>query len=168
MTRSLGTGYLWDSVRVVGGAYGGFARFSQSTGRFVYISYRDPNCIDTLRTYDRTSQVLSEAEVSSEEILQAVIGSVGDLDAPMTAQQKGLSSLAQFLAGETAEARQQWRTQILSTDAADFKRFAAMLGKLREEGTVAVFGSQQALEEANLQLPEEKRLVIEQALPSKD
>ena len=43
VSRYLSTGYLWDTVRVVGGAYGGFARFSEASGRFVYLSYRDPN-----------------------------------------------------------------------------------------------------------------------------
>jgi len=38
--RYLSNGYLWDTVRVMGGAYGGFARFNLDSGRFVYMSYR--------------------------------------------------------------------------------------------------------------------------------
>ena len=40
VSRYLSTGYLWDTVRVMGGAYGGFARFGAASGRFVYMSYR--------------------------------------------------------------------------------------------------------------------------------
>ena len=163
-TRFLSTGYLWDQVRVVGGAYGGFARFSETTGRFVYLSYRDPNCIDTLEAYNSAPDALSEADLSSEELLQAVIGSIGDLDAPMSADQKGFASLMQYLNGETAQDRQRLRTDVLATTQADFKEFAAHLSKLRESGTIVVFGSQHAIDEANNKLPEHRRMAVEQAL----
>ena len=91
--RHLSTNHLWDQVRVVGGAYGGFGRFSETTGRFVYLSYRDPNCLETLNVYDSSPDALSETEMSSEDLLQAVIGAVGDLDAPMSADQRGFAGL---------------------------------------------------------------------------
>jgi len=163
--RYLSIGYLWDQIRVMGGAYGGFGRFSDTTGRFVYISYRDPNCLQTLEKYDEAATVMSESEISSEDVLQAIIGSIGDLDGPMTAQQKGFTSLTRWLSKESAEARQRMRTEILSASPSDFKEFAKLLSKLREEGTVAVFGSEQGIEKANSVLPEGKRLVVEQALP---
>ena len=163
-SRYLNTGYLWDTIRVMGGAYGGFARFSEATGRFVYISYRDPNCLNTLNTYDATPDALTEAEISSEDVLQAVIGAIGDLDAPMGPDQKGFESLVQFINGETKEDRQRWRTGILNTKSSDFKEFANHLSKLRESGTIVVFGASQAIESANLKLPEHKKMIVEQAL----
>lgn len=166
-SRYLNTGYLWDQVRVIGGAYGGFARFSEATGRFVYISYRDPNCLNTLNTYDATPDALTEADISSEDVLQAVIGAIGDLDAPMGPDQKGFESFVQFLNGETKEDRQRWRTGILNTKSSDFKDFAKLLSKLRESGTIVVFGASQAIETANSKLPDNKKMVIEQALTAK-
>jgi presequence protease len=162
----LSTGYLWDRVRVQGGAYGGFARFSTTTGRFLYMSYRDPNCAETLEVYDEAAQALSEQEVSSEEVLQAVIGSIGDLDAPLNADQKGFVSFQQYLSGETAEERQRWRAGVLETTGADFKEFARHLARLRETGSIAVFGAQPAIDAANALLPPEKRMVVQQALTS--
>lgn len=163
-SRHLSTGYLWDQVRVVGGAYGGFARFSEATGRFVYMSYRDPNCINTIETYDGAADALSEAELSSEDLLQAVIGTIGDLDGPLTADQKGYAALSQHLNGESAEDRQKWRTSILNTKGQDFKDFAKHLGELRATGRIVVFGSQQAIDAANAKLPEDRRLLVEPAL----
>lgn len=164
VARYLSTGYLWDQVRVLGGAYGGFARFSDVTGRFTYISYRDPNCFNTLNVYDETATALSEADLSSEDVLQAIIGSVGELDSPMSPDQKGYVSLVRHLSGETAADRQKARTEILNASAADFKEFADHLKKLRETGSVAIFGSQAALDDANSKLPADKQLIIEQAL----
>ena len=38
--KYLGTSWLWDRVRVVGGAYGGFCSFDPQSGLFSYLSYR--------------------------------------------------------------------------------------------------------------------------------
>jgi Zn-dependent M16 (insulinase) family peptidase len=168
VARHLSTGYLWDNVRVVGGAYGGFARFSEASGRFVFLSYRDPNCAKTLDIYDNTASALEteSAHITSEDTLQAVIGAVSDLDGPMNSQQKGYTSFVEYLTGETAADRQMWRDQILNTNSGDFKDFALKLKALKEGGStsVVVFGSQAALDAANLALPEGQKLALSQAI----
>lgn len=168
IARYLSTGYLWDQVRVVGGAYGGFARFSESTGRFVFLSYRDPNLLNTLNVYESTAEALRTAEVSKEDILQALIGTVGDLDSPLAPDQKGFTSLVQLLSGETARDRQRRRDEILATNTQDFQDFALRMKRLQETSSVAVFGSQQAVEAANKELKDRnKPLVVEPAFLGK-
>ena len=49
VNKHLGTTWLWDRVRVSGGAYGGFSDFDTHSGMFSYLSYRDPNLIKTVR-----------------------------------------------------------------------------------------------------------------------
>lgn len=61
VSRFLRTGYLWDTVRVMGGAYGGFTKFSPVSGLFSCLSYRDPNLGKTLDNYDGCSGVCSSA-----------------------------------------------------------------------------------------------------------
>ena len=48
----LNTAYMWENVRVKGGAYGGFAVFDRLSGVFNFLSYRDPNLLKTLENYD--------------------------------------------------------------------------------------------------------------------
>lgn len=38
--KYLGNTWLWDRVRVVGGAYGGFCSFDPQSGGFNFLSYR--------------------------------------------------------------------------------------------------------------------------------
>ena len=83
VSRSLRTGYLWDNVRVIGGAYGGMCRFSPLTGTFSYLSYRDPNLYGTIKNYDGAGEFLKTVDMSDEALSQAVIGAIGDLDGPM-------------------------------------------------------------------------------------
>mmetsp|Transcript_5115 Transcript_5115/g.5248 ORF Transcript_5115/g.5248 Transcript_5115/m.5248 type:complete len:87 (+) Transcript_5115:2860-3120(+) len=84
----------------------------------------------------------------------------------MNSQQKGYTSFVEYLTGETAEDRQKNRDQVLNTNAGDFATFASKLKNLNAEGnpSVVVFGSQAALEAANLALPEGQKLKLSQAI----
>ena len=60
VARFLSRGYLWDNVRVVGGAYGGGCALNPSSGGFAFSSFRDPNLQGTLDIYGKTVSVLDE------------------------------------------------------------------------------------------------------------
>ncbi len=49
INKHLGATWLWDRVRVSGGAYGGFCDFDPHSGMFSFLSYRDPNLAKTAR-----------------------------------------------------------------------------------------------------------------------
>lgn len=53
--------------------------------------------------------------------LQAIIGTIGDVDAYQLPDAKGYSALGRHLLGISDEERQQRRDQILSTSPKDFK-----------------------------------------------
>jgi Zn-dependent M16 (insulinase) family peptidase len=53
----LSTTWLWEKVRVQGGAYGGFCQFNPRSGVYSYLSYRDPN-LAGIANYDGTSEFL--------------------------------------------------------------------------------------------------------------
>jgi len=147
VARYLSRGYLWDNVRVVGGAYGGGCSLNPTSGAFAYSSYRDPNLQDTLDIYSDTPKLLSELELTDEALEQAIVGAVGDLDGPLTPDQKGLRALTWHLCGQTTANRQLYRDQMLSTSRADFHNFGDVLAASKLK--VAVFGSAEAIEKAN-------------------
>ena len=70
--RYLRTGYLWDNVRVIGGAYGGFCNFNPTTGLFSFLSYRDPNLGKTLDIYDGTADYLTKLHLTQGEFSLAM------------------------------------------------------------------------------------------------
>ncbi|CAE7557560.1 PREP1, partial [Symbiodinium microadriaticum] len=160
VSRHLSNGYLWDNVRVMGGAYGGFGRFSAQSGRFVFASYRDPNLAETLAIYDGASDALAAEEIDEEEILAGIMGTIGDLDSPLSVDQKGYAAMARYISRESPEDRQMWRNEILRTSSDDFKAFADRLKAVKDKGRVVVFGSKAALEGANSALPEGKKLTV--------
>merc|ERR1711871_956756 len=160
----LSKGLLWEKIRVVGGAYGGFARFGPASGKVVFLSYRDPNLSKTLDIYDSVALYLKTAKITDEDILQTIIGCIGDLDRPMTADQKGFVSMIRHLREETHDDRQKYRDEVLNTSIQDFRLFAEKLSASKEDGGHVVFGSEKALQEANENLPAKKKMVITNAI----
>ncbi|MEF2808478.1 MAG: peptidase M16, partial [Desulfovibrio sp.] len=145
--RYLRMGYLWDSVRVKGGAYGVSCRLGRSTGNFVCTSYRDPNVSGTISAYDGIADYLSGMSLNREELERAIVGAIGDLDLYMLPDARGVKSLYQYLAGDTEEKRQRMREEMLSTTADDFRAFAGIMAEAKTHGAVSVIGGSRALEE---------------------
>jgi Zn-dependent M16 (insulinase) family peptidase len=145
----LQTTWLWERIRVHGGAYGGFATFDRRSGIFAYLSYRDPNLLGTLDNYDQTGQYLRHLELSDDELEKAIIGAIGLVDIYLLPDAKGYASMTRYLVGETDEDRQQMRDEILSTTAEDFRRFGEILEQVNSQGAVVVLGSQEAIDQAN-------------------
>ena len=134
--------WLWEKVRIQGGAYGGFSQFDRHSGVFTYLSYRDPNLLATLDNFDAGREFLRELALSDAELNKAIIGAIGDLDAYQLPDAKGWTSLTRDLLGDTDEVRQQFRDEVLSTTAQDFKAFAKVLATVKEQGEVVVLGAQ--------------------------
>ena len=65
VNKLLGTTWLWDRVRVSGGAYGGFADFDSHSGMFSFLSYRDPNLLKTVRPLLSCQQLIILTRMAS-------------------------------------------------------------------------------------------------------
>ncbi len=151
--KYLRTTWLWEKVRVQGGAYGGFSVFDQRSGGFTFLSYRDPNLTATLDVYDQTGTFLREARLDESELTRSIIGTIGDVDTYQLPDAKGYTSMVRYLVGDTDEIRQRIREEILATTAADFLVFADVLDQVADRGLVVVLGSQAAIDAANAAKP---------------
>ena len=145
----LRTSYLWERVRVQGGAYGAFCSFDRLSGGFVFVSYRDPNLLATLDIYDQTAAFLRSASITGEELVKSIIGAIGDLDSYLLPDARGMVSLQRHLNGVTDASRQQMRDEILATTPAHVRAFADILDAVRDSGVAAVLGAAQAVSQAH-------------------
>ena len=150
--RLLNTTYLWDKVRVQGGAYGGSSRFDLSSGNFAFLSYRDPNLVKTLDVYDGAAKAL-RAEIGETDLVRSIIGVIGDLDRPEFPDAKGYSAMWRILNGTTDAVRQQRRDEILGTSRKDFLALADALDLVTHKGHVVVIGGEAAINAANAERP---------------
>ena len=145
IARYLSTTWLWDRIRVQGGAYGAFCMFDPFTGVLSCVSYRDPNLDRSLETYDGTGDFLRKVDLSADELEKAIIGAIGDMDAHQLPDAKGFTSMTRYLTDVTDEYRQTRRDEVLSTQAAEFRRFADYVDHLGPQGQVVVMGGSKGL-----------------------
>ena len=151
ITGYLRMAYLWEKVRVQGGAYGGFCIFDSNSGVFSFLSYRDPNLDATLKHYDNAAGYLKNLDaksLSDSELTKAIIGAIGDMDSYQLPDAKGYTSMMRYLTGRSDELLQKERDEILSTNGEDFIAFGEVLEKAAKSEAVAVIGSQSAIESA--------------------
>ncbi|KAH0872342.1 hypothetical protein HID58_069704 [Brassica napus] len=149
ISKHIGNTWLWDRVRVSGGAYGGFCDFDSHSGVFSFLSYRDPNLLKTLDIYDGTGDFLRGLDVDEDTLTKAVIGTIGDVDSYQLPDAKGYSSLLRHLLNVTDEERQIRRAEILSTSLKDFKEFAEAVDSVRDKGVAVAVASQEDIDAAN-------------------
>ncbi|KAF3521612.1 hypothetical protein F2Q69_00046612 [Brassica cretica] len=149
ISKHIGNTWLWDRVRVSGGAYGGFCDFDSHSGVFSFLSYRDPNLLKTLDIYDGTGDFLRGLDVDEDTLTKAVIGTIGDVDSYQLPDAKGYSSLLRHLLNVTDEERQIRREEILSTSLKDFKEFAEAVDSVRDKGVAVAVASQEDIDAAN-------------------
>ena len=154
ISRYLSRTWLWDRVRVHGGAYGGAGSLDRRSGTFLYLSWRDPNLSQTVATYDDTPRFLRDLQLSDDELTKSIIGTISDVDAYRLPDAKGWASLDRYLTGDSDESRQRTRDEILGTTAADFRAFADALDAVRQSGDVVVLGSHASIDTANRERPD--------------
>ncbi|MEE9368555.1 MAG: insulinase family protein [Pontiella sp.] len=141
ITRYLQTAWLWEKVRVQGGAYGGMCSFDQRSGVFTFVSYRDPNLESSLEIYKATGDYLKNLVLSEDELTRALIGAIGTLDSYQLPDSKGYSSSMRYLLDYTDEERQQLRDEVLATTQTHFNAFGETLNKAFENSAVSVLCS---------------------------
>ncbi|KAA0227716.1 peptidase M16 [candidate division KSB1 bacterium] len=149
ISNFLRTTWLWERVRMQGGAYGGFCSFGRHSGVFSFVSYRDPNLLKTIENYDLAADFLRNIDLPQEELSKSIIGTIGDLDAYQLPDAKGYTSMVRYLLGDDDDFRQRTRDQILGTTVKDFRAFAEVLASVKEKGLVVVLGSPAAINAVN-------------------
>ena len=145
----LRTTYLWENIRVLGGAYGAFCPFDANSGILSFLSYRDPNLDTTIENYNNTAGYLKKIDATSltdSELTKAIIGTIGDMDSYQLPDAKGHTSMMRYLAGKTDEILQKERNEVLSTNVEDFIAFGEILEKVAASDAVVAIGSQSAIE----------------------
>lgn len=145
----LNTTWLWNKVRVQGGAYGGTCALDRHAGLFTFASYRDPNLLETLDVYDQTGAFLCGTAISDDELTKSIIGVIGHLDDYMLPDAKGFTSTLRYLVRETDDSLQRYREEVLSTRSEDFQALGRALDALAVQAGVVVMASPAAIAAAN-------------------
>lgn len=143
---ALSYGYLWNEVRIKGGAYGVMCGFP-NTGEGYFVSYRDPKLAETNDIYKGVPEHLRTFEADEREMTKYIIGTISELDTPLTPRAKGVRSIAAYFNGVTEEDVQRERDQILGATVEDIRKSADMVEAILADGKICVLGNEDKVKE---------------------
>ena len=149
--RALSYDYLWNEVRVKGGAYGaGFQ--TARTGNLRFYSYRDPHLDDTLARFAGASDWLATFEPAADEMEGYVVSTVAGFDTPLKARALVRRQDGDFFGGRTPQSRLKTRSQMIEADAATLRSLAEPIAEAIAQCAVCAFGNKDILESSNTNL----------------
>jgi Zn-dependent M16 (insulinase) family peptidase len=112
---------LHTALREKGGAYGGSAGYTGSTGTFVMSSYRDPRLAGTYADFDVAIDQMLETEFSQEELEEAILGVIKGMDKPNAPYDQVLHAWNLHQRGVDDTVRQRFRTDALNCTLEDIR-----------------------------------------------
>jgi presequence protease len=144
LNQILSREYLQTQVRVVGGAYGGYARIS-SNGMIHFGSFRDPNLAETLQAYQASSDFLESFDADESLMTRYIIGTIAGLDRPTIPSQRGMIASRRWFEKTTYDFLKQERTEILNTTAQDIRNMKQLVSDVLAQNAICVYGGEEKI-----------------------
>ncbi|MEG1888114.1 MAG: insulinase family protein [Lachnospiraceae bacterium] len=142
----LSSDYLWNNIRVKGGAYDCMSGFGRN-GNVFLASYRDPNLERTNKVYDETPDYIRTFEASERDITKYIIGTISSMDTPMNPAAKGERSLTSYETNLTLELVQKERDQVLAVTAQGIRELAEPVEAALKQNYLCVIGNEEKIRE---------------------
>ncbi len=143
----MGCEYLWNNIRVLGGAYGTGFGVSPAEGSGFFYSFRDPKLKETFDVYQKAVSFVRNFTASEKEMSNYVIGAIGALDTPKSPSAKCAYSMNNYLVGRTYEMIAKEREELIGTTADDINALAGIIEAIVNSGSFCVAGSEDKIEE---------------------
>lgn len=138
--------YLWQNIRVKGGAYGCMSNFNR-IGEGYFVSYRDPNLKRTIEVYEGIVDYLKNFTVSDRDMTKYIIGTISNIDQPMTPATKGERSMNLYMNKISADMIREERSQILDATQDDIRALYRVVEAVLKADQLCVVGSEDKIEE---------------------
>ena len=137
--------YLWNRLRVKGGAYGCMSLFNNDGCSF-FVSFRDPHLKESVEVYEQAADFVRSFDVAERKMTQFVIGAVSALDSPLTPAQTGRFALGCYMTGKTYEMLQTERREILTCEPGDIRALGDYIDAFMSDDNICVVGSTEQIE----------------------
>jgi len=136
--------YLWNNIRVKGGAYGcGFRSGYNMTASFY--SYRDPSPANSLKIFENTINYLKEFLEKQDSVENYIVGTTGDFDPLLSTKTSIRVRDIEYMMGLTYEDKKEILKQILNTSKQDLYDLIKQLEKINSENNICVIGNKEAI-----------------------
>lgn len=147
MLSLLNYDYLWNNIRVKGGAYG-CGSIILDDGLYGFYSYRDPNLINTYNIYKSVKDYIVNLNLSNEDLNKAIIGAMAIFDNPKTIGKKFIDMITSYYENRTNEKFNKYRLEVLDTKIDDLKKLSVVYKDIDENNYKCALISEKNKEEA--------------------
>lgn len=137
----MGYDYLWNNVRVKGGAYGCMSGFSQD-GIGYFVSYRDPNLKETIDIFEKAPDYIENFNCSERDMTKFIIGTMADIDSPLTPYDEGIASLGAYLSHKSDKDKQKNRDDVLNCNIDRIRELADYIREIMKADAICVVGAE--------------------------
>ncbi len=146
MSHIISLDYLWNVIRVQGGAYGTGLHVRES-GFFGCYSYRDPSAADSLETFSKAGEFLKEKIKTDPDLTGAIIGTIADSSPLLSVRMKGQRADALYFKNITYDNLCERRRNLLNSSCDDLLPLAELLSAaLQQNNSTCVIGSEEQIE----------------------
>ena len=116
-------------------------------GEGYFVSYRDPNLKRTIDVYEGVVDYLENFTVSDRDMTKYIIGTISNIDQPMTPATKGERSMNLYMNKVSAEMIKKERAQILDATQEDIRALAKVAKAVLAAEQLCVIGGEEKIEE---------------------
>lgn len=120
------SGYIWDKIRLEGGAYGGGCSFTRN-GIFLMYSYRDPMVESTYTAFEGIGQYFGEFDADRKELERFIVGAANARLRPVKDKNVCPMVLDMVLQGRTYERELTLWKELLDCKCSDIRQMGDMI-----------------------------------------
>lgn len=144
---ALNCDYLYNLIRLKGGAYGTGCDFAADTGDVFFYSYRDPKLAETDDVYMKAPDFIKALNPDESELTKYIIGTFSGIDTPKSISGKIGYSVSAYMTGLKYETVQKIRGQILDVDVDRLHSTAKLVEDVLSQGYICCVGNAQKIKE---------------------
>lgn len=146
--NALSYDYLWNEIRVKGGAYGcGFRAAGERQAAFY--TYRDPAIDPSIERVERAGAWLGRFEPDEAAFEGFIVSCVSGMDAPVKPYALTKRRNTTYLAGLDPHAREERRAQMLAATPGELRSLGTDVTRIAAESPSCVFGGRDVIAKSN-------------------
>ena len=148
---ALSLDYLWNEVRVKGGAYGvGFA--ARRLGGMSWYTYRDPHLNSSIERISKSATWLKNFNTDKSSFEGLIVSAVSSIDAPIKARALIARQDNMYFRGEDETIRERLRQGTLEASIEDVRACSSQIQQAIDKNCLCVIGNEKILKANKLGL----------------
>lgn len=146
--NALSYGYLWNEIRVKGGAYGcGFR--AAADRRLAFYTYRDPAIDPSIDRIAGAGAWLGELDTDRDTFEGYIVSTVSSNDAPVKPYALTKRINGAYFSKRTPGYRERLRSEMLATTPKRLRELGSDVAQVAEKAPRCVFGGREIIEASN-------------------